>query len=126
MLSALEAGADGYPLKHSDGLRIVDALRAVLAGNPVLDPALDEDLRTKPGRPHPLQARAPGELRVLREVAKGYTDKEVSSHLNLSVKTVRHSLDRVFAKLGVHSRTQAAMVFAANPPPTEGSWEERA
>lgn len=117
VLSALEAGADGYLLKHSDGQRIVDAVREVLAGNPVLDPALDEDLRTKPGRPNPLKTLSPGELRVLREVAKGFTDKEVSSHLKLSVKTVRHYLDRVFAKLGVHSRTQAAMVFAANPLP---------
>jgi DNA-binding NarL/FixJ family response regulator len=125
VLSALEAGADGYLLKHSDGLRIVEAVREVMAGNPVLDPALDEDSRTKPGKPNPLDALSPGEFRVLREVAKGFTDKEVSSHLNLSVKTVRHYLDRVFAKLGVHSRTQAAMVFAANPLPAQadGPWE---
>lgn len=128
VLSALEAGADGYLLKHSDGLRIVDAVRAVMAGNPVLDPALDEDTRMKPGKPNPLNALSPGELRVLREVAKGFTDKETSTHLNLSVKTVRHYLDRAFAKLGVHSRTQAAMVFATNPLPAHANepWDDAA
>jgi DNA-binding NarL/FixJ family response regulator len=125
VLSALEAGADGYLLKHSDGLRIVDAVREVMAGNPVLDPALDEDARKQGAKPNPLNTLSPGELRVLREVAKGYTDKEVSTRLNLSVKTVRHYLDHTFAKLGVHSRTQAAMAFAAHPLPAHASepWE---
>ena len=49
---------------------------------------------------------------MLCEVAKGLTDKEVSNVLNLSAKTVRHTLDRAFAKLGVHTRTQAAMLYA--------------
>lgn len=125
VLAALEAGADGYLLKHSDGLRIVDAVREVMAGNPVLDPALDEAARPKSGKRNPLAALSPGELRVLQEVAKGFTDKEVATRLQLSVKTVRHYLDRAFAKLGVHSRTQAAMVFAANPRPPHADepWE---
>jgi len=128
VLSALQVGVDGYLLKHSDGLRIVDAVRAVMAGDPVLDPALDEDTWTKPTKPNPLNTLSPGELRVLREVAKGFTDKEASTHLNLSVKTVRHYLDRAFAKLGVHSRTQAAMLYAANPLPAhvDEPWDDPA
>ncbi|MBK9137930.1 MAG: response regulator transcription factor [Verrucomicrobia bacterium] len=124
VLSALEAGADGYLLKHSDGQRIVDALRAVMDGKPVMDPALDELSHNCGGENNPLNRLSPGELRVLREVARGFTDKEVSNNLSLSVKTVRHYLDRVFAKLRVHSRTQAAIVFAGNPLPAHADAPE--
>ena len=61
-----------------------------------------------------LRSLAPGELRVLAEVAQGRTDKEAAAVLNLSVKTVRNCLDRVFAKLNVHTRTEAALIYAAS------------
>lgn len=65
------------------------------------------------------ETRALRERRVLAQVARGLTYKEVFTALNLSVKTVRHYLDRAFAKPGVHTRTQAAMLFAAHPGPPE-------
>lgn len=114
VLAAMEAGVDGYLLKHSDGLRIVQAVRDVMAGKPVFDPALGAE---SDDATNPLSALSPGELRVLAQVSRGLTDKEVSTALNLSVKTVRHYLDRAFNKLGMHTRTQAAMVFAAHPYP---------
>lgn len=94
------------------GLRIAEAVREVMAGNPVLDPALDAVPGNGAASKNPLNILSAGELRVLKEVAKGLTDKEVSNVLNLSAKTVRHALDRVFAKLRVHTRTQAAMLYA--------------
>lgn len=112
VLAALEAVADGYLLKHSDAHRIAEAVGEVMAGNPVLDPALDAVPGNGAARKNPLNILSAGELRVLKEVAKGLTDKEVSNVLNLSAKTVRHALDRVFAKLRVHTRTQAAMLYA--------------
>ncbi len=115
VLAAMEAGVDGYLLKHSDAHHIAAAVREVLAGTPVFDPALDVvSARDEAGRAsrNPLSFLSPGEKRVLCEVAKGLTDKEVSNVLNLSAKTVRHTLDRAFAKLGVHTRTQAAMLYA--------------
>ncbi|MBE7500381.1 MAG: response regulator transcription factor [Verrucomicrobiales bacterium] len=121
VLAALEAGVDGYLLKHRDARRIADAVREVTKGEPVFDPALGQDA-TPPAAAgtaagNPLSVLSPGELRVLSEVARGLTDKEVSTALRLSVKTVRHYLDRVFSKLGVHTRTQAALQFAAHPLP---------
>lgn len=101
-------------LPDDDGLCIVQAVRDVLAGKPVFDPAL---VTGAGARANPLSVLSPGELRVLARVARGLTDKEVSTALNLSVKTVRHYLDRAFTKLGVHTRTRAAMVFAAHPYP---------
>ena len=48
------------------------------------------------------------EHRLLAEVAKGKTDKEVAAELGLSPRTARNYLDRIFTKLGVHTRTEAA------------------
>lgn len=131
VLAAMEAGVDGYLLKQNDAACIADAVRAVMAGVPVFDPVIEaasrERSRAGAGPPNPLDALSAGELRVLEQVARGLTDKEVASALCLSVKTVRNYLDRVFAKLGVHTRTQAAMAFAANRLPAHGDrhWDER-
>ena len=51
------------------------------------------------------------ERRLLAEVAKGKTDKEVATALGLTTKTARNYLDRVFAKLHVHTRTEAALLY---------------
>jgi DNA-binding NarL/FixJ family response regulator len=53
---------------------------------------------------------------VLAEIVGGKTDKEAASALSLRVKTVRHYLDSVFEKLGVNTRTQAAVVYVQNQP----------
>lgn len=127
VLAAMEAGVDGYLLKHNDARAIVEAVRSVVAGRAVFDPALEAVTPGGPDNPpNPLAVLSNGELRVLERVARGLTDKEVSTALNLSVKTVRNYLDRAFAKLHVHTRTQAAMVFAAHPTPSRPpDWPEK-
>ena len=122
VLSALEAGAEGYLLKESDTPRLIEAIRRVLAGEIVFDPAALKSLgeaRTKSGsaardlETMQLESLTVQERRLLAEVAKGRTDKEVAQALGLTPKTARNYLDRIFAKLNVHTRTEAAMVFAA-------------
>src|SRR5262245_52594685 len=104
VLGALDAGADGYLLKQNDAKKIVEAIRTVMEGGVVFDSTVSAVARD--GRSSgQLAGLSPGELRVLSEVAKGQTDKEVAASLNLSVKTIRNCLDRVFNKLGVHTRT---------------------
>src|SRR5437016_2229934 len=95
-----QLAADGYLLKQSDAQCIAAAVHEVMNGRAVFDPLVvpvlaegeirltDEERR--------LRSLAPGELRVLAEVAKGRTDQEAANVLNLSVKTVRNCLDRVF------------------------------
>jgi DNA-binding NarL/FixJ family response regulator len=51
------------------------------------------------------------ETRVLARVAEGKTDKEIAAELGLQPKTVRNYLERIFEKLGVNCRTQAAVMF---------------
>lgn len=114
VLAAMEAGADGYLLKESGSHRIVDALRTLRSGGTVFDPvvarrALDLAASTTT---RPLDSLTRLESRVLAEIASGKTDKEVAAALNLSPKTARNYVSRIFAKLKVHTRTEAALLHA--------------
>lgn len=105
---ALGAGASGYVLKDADPSAIVDAIRAVAQGASPMDPrvvtALLQDRRTT--SVSDLTAR---ELEVLRLVTKGCINKQIASELGISEKTVKAHLGRVFQRLGVSDRTQAAL-----------------
>lgn len=120
ILSALEAGADGYLLKERDTRRLVDAIREVVGGGAVFDPEVTQRLAGNRGERHSLRHAGPlgsltaQERRLLAEVAQGKTDKEVAQALGLTAKTARNYLDRIFTKLGVHTRTEAAMLYARN------------
>ena len=121
VLDAMEAGGDGYLLKDNEPNQIAAAIQTVLRGGAVFDPVATrhvvEELNSSRRRPRkPLERLSPQELRVLAEVVNGKTDKEVASALNLQVKTVRHYLDNVFDKLGVNTRTQAAVIYSQNQP----------
>lgn len=113
VLAAIETGAEGYLLKENDARRIVEAVHLVLAGGTVFDPVLARGTagRGRTGGTNPLEALTPQELKLLAEVARGKTDKEVASALNLTAKTARNYLDRIFAKLDVHTRTEAALLY---------------
>jgi DNA-binding NarL/FixJ family response regulator len=120
VLAAMQAGGDGYLLKDNEPRDIVTAIRTVLNGGTLFDPvvarAVDREVKSVlPVTPtDPLGALSEQERRVLAAVADGKTDKEIASAMGLQPKTVRNYLDRVFEKLEVNSRTQAAVVFDRN------------
>lgn len=128
--AALEAGADGYLLKENDAQKIVDAIQSVCRGGMVIDPAIARAAVAPPREISTSEAQAIAQLtdqerRVLAEVANGKADKEIAQTLALEGKTVRNYLVQVYRKLGVHSRTQAALLYvraarkssnAASPP----------
>lgn len=134
VLASMEAGADGYLLKESGAERIVDAINSILNGGSVFDPVARRgavgNLRIG-GGVNPLDVLAARERRVLAEVALGKTDKEVAAALGLTTKTARNYLDRIFTKLKVHTRTEAALLYARfnqrnpgpdrQPPPRAGA-----
>jgi DNA-binding NarL/FixJ family response regulator len=117
VLAAMQAGGDGYLLKDNEPRDIVAAIRTVLGGSRMFDPivarAVDRELRSAlPGNsPDPLGELSQQERRVVSAVANGKTDKEIAQMLKLQPKTVRNYLDRAFEKLGVHTRTEAAILF---------------
>jgi two-component system, NarL family, response regulator DevR len=116
VLAAMQAGADGYLLKDNEPREIATALHKVMRDGVIFDPvaarhamaALRKDGNA--GR-DTIESLSVQELRVLQAVAAGQTDKEVATTLGLQTKTVRNYLDRVFEKLGVNTRTQAALLY---------------
>jgi two-component system, NarL family, response regulator DevR len=116
ILSALDAGVDGYLLKEDDAERLVEAIEHVRSGDAVFDEAVRHRITAGRESAHGaggslMASLTAQECRLLAEVAKGKTDKEVAAELGLSPKTARNYLDRIFTKLGVHTRTEAATAF---------------
>ena len=107
----VEAGAVGYVLKRAAGEELIGALRSVAAGNVCFDRTLAEQhlMNRKishhgPGQHGELRP-SPREEKVLRLVAWGYTLKEISGQLGVSMKSVETYRVRVCQKLGLQSRT---------------------
>ena len=115
VLDAVRAGACGYLLKDAPMSEIVAAIEAAAAGHSALSPRIASivmtTLRSAP-TPAPPIADGPllseRERTVLALVAEGYENAEIARALYLSVSTVRNLISRVFVKLGVDNRVQAA------------------
>jgi two-component system, NarL family, response regulator LiaR len=106
---AIQAGAIGYLIKDTRGDQLVQAIRDAAEGRVHLSPEaaihLAKDLR----RPERVESLTKRETSVLKLVAEGLANKEIARRLSISEKTVKAHLNNVFAKLDVHSRTQAAL-----------------
>lgn len=112
----LEAGAAGYLLKNVRGHEIVDAIRAVYAGESVLHPTVARKVlnrfagvSSKPQGKKPLELLTEREMEVLKLVTKGLSNKDIADELYLSIRTVQGHLANIFNKLRVSSRTEAVV-----------------
>lgn len=108
----VEAGVSGYLLKRSASEELIRALHAVVAGGMYLDPAIAGKVVGRPAR-GPLLSQlgqaaelSERETDVLRLVAGGHSNKEISARLNISVKTVETYKARAMEKLGYRSRVE--------------------
>lgn len=113
MEQAIAAGASGYARKHDADTELLSAIRAVARGDAYLAPALTAVMlkrisAPKEGAGAPEGDLSPRELEVLRQLALGYTNRQIADALGLSVKTVETYKARVMEKLDVHGR--AALV----------------
>jgi DNA-binding NarL/FixJ family response regulator len=129
VIPLLEAGAIGY-LPKTVGLNaLLDAIRAASRGESVLPPAIASVVvRHLAGEVEP-KARAgltDREMEVLHLVAQGRTNHQVAHELGLSVRTIEAHLTHIYNKLGVGSRTEAALLaqragwLSSKPPGSEG------
>jgi NarL family two-component system response regulator LiaR len=109
---AIEAGAAGYLLKETSGEDLRVALRAVAAGQVQLAPKAVRRLLAPPRTPGP-EGLSERELEVLEGMADGKANKEIARDLGLSPETVRTYVKRILHKLGVRTRTEAAMQAVA-------------
>ncbi|HET9682320.1 MAG TPA: response regulator transcription factor, partial [Candidatus Limnocylindrales bacterium] len=110
--AALEAGASGYLLKDAEADDVAAAIRSAHAGEVHLDPAvarlLAQRLRERRDAPatEPLTER---EKDVLRLVGRGLSNKEIAAELVITERTARTYVSNLLGKLGLASRTQAAL-----------------
>jgi len=110
--SALEAGASGYLLKDAEAEEVAQAIRAAFNGEVHLDPAVSRLLaqrmrQRKEAEPvEPLTGR---EKEVLSQLAKGASNKEIAYELGITERTARTHVSNILGKLGLASRTQAAL-----------------
>jgi NarL family two-component system response regulator LiaR len=116
IFSLLEAGAAGYLLKSVHGREIVEAIRAVYAGESVLHPSVARkvlnrfgQIRDKPQKKESFEELSDREMEVLKLVTKGLSNKDIADELFLSIRTVQGHLGNIFNKLMVSSRTEAVV-----------------
>jgi DNA-binding NarL/FixJ family response regulator len=129
--AALRAGASGFLLKDTPSQHLVTAVRCVAAGDALIDPAITRRLiqqfvrATRPGStvPERLAALTPREREVLRHMAQGLSNAEISRELTVEENTVKTHVGRILAKLGLRDRVQAVVLayecgfVVPDPPP---------
>jgi two-component system, NarL family, response regulator DevR len=126
LFSSIMAGAAGYVLKQVKSNELLRAIRAVGAGQSLLDPAVTSAVleRLRKGkhfmRDEKLARLSPQEERILTLVADGKTNKEIGIELNLAEKTVKNYVSSILSKLEVARRAEAA-AYLARHTATPGS-----
>ena len=103
---ALQAGARGYLLKNSLHKELLDTIRAVHAGRKNLSPEVSFDLAEHASE----DALSPLEVRVLRLIAEGNSNKEIAARLSVTEDSVKGHVRNILSKLGANDRTHAAMI----------------
>ena len=128
LASALRHGAQGYLLKTIDGDLLAQAVRRAASGEPVVSPEMmgklvaafqsqgapEPEPAPAPEQPEPAAPQlSPREEEVLREIARGASNKEIARALDIAETTVKIHVQHILRKLGLSSRVQAA-VYASD------------
>ena len=119
LFAAIMAGAAGYILKQVGGNDFVETVRRVAAGQSMLDPAVTaqvlERVRQWPKADPALEQLTDQELRILELIGEGMTNRQMAETMFLAEKTVKNYVSSMLAKLGLESRTQAAIFSLKHP-----------
>jgi DNA-binding NarL/FixJ family response regulator len=109
ILGAVEAGACGYLLKDVAADEVADGIRAAARGESPIDPRAARTILTAQSQPDPAARLSGREGEVLALLVEGLPNKLIARRLEISEKTVKAHLTRVFAVVGVSDRTSAAL-----------------
>ena len=114
LFAAIMAGASGYVLKEIRGSDLVNAIRHVATGKSLIDPEMTatllERVRQGPSSAPELASLTPQELKLLRHIAEGLTNRQIGERMFLAEKTVKNYVSSILGKLGLERRTQAAVL----------------
>ena len=106
VLRALKAGARAYLIKNLLYKELLETIRAVHSGKKSLSPEVSYELAEHATD----DALTDGEVDVLRLIATGSGNKQIAARLSITEDTVKGRVKNILSKLGVHDRTQAAMI----------------
>ena len=109
VIGAVRAGAIGYLLKDTEADDLCRAIKAAAAGQVQLSPKAAARLMREVRAPDSPEALTEREVDVLRLLAQGQANKQIALNLRIGEKTVKTHVSNILAKLGVPSRTQAAL-----------------
>ncbi len=115
ILALMEAGAAGYLLKTAKEEELIDSIRKVHLGEPVLHPAIAMKVarlwaqRGFSAKQTLAEQLSPRELEVLRLAAKGLRNKAIAERLSISFRTVEGHFNNIFVKMNVSSRIEAVL-----------------
>jgi len=114
MVAAVIADAAGYVLKDIRGSRLIECVRIVASGRSALEPelvhAVRHRLRSETDGDPRLAGLNPREREVLSLIADGLSNRQIATRLSLAEKTVKNYVSALLSKLGLQSRTQAAVL----------------
>jgi DNA-binding NarL/FixJ family response regulator len=109
VVGAIRAGAIGYILKDTEQDELIRAIKAAAAGQVQLSPKAAARLMREVRAPESPESLTDRETEVLRLLAKGLSNKEIANTLVIGEKTVKTHVSNILSKLGLSSRTQAAL-----------------
>lgn len=111
VFEALEAGAQGYLLKHDESQKINDSLKQMVDGGSPISPVIARMMLQKFNRPKVVQtlpeALTERQVNILTYVSQGFSSKEIAQKLDISYHTVTTHIKHIYNKLQVNSRTEA-------------------
>ena len=108
---AIKAGASGYILKRAAETELISAIQVVLRGDMYIDPAMLRALFSEPRTDSsqqnlPAETLTPRETEILKLIVEGYTNRQISEQLTISIRTVEGHRGNISDKLGLHSRLE--------------------
>ncbi len=109
VVGAVRAGAIGYLLKDTQAEQLCRVIRSAAAGQVQLSPSVAARLMREMRAPESPETLTERETEILRLLATGRSNKEIANGLQIGEKTVKTHVSNILAKLGLQSRTQAAL-----------------
>jgi two-component system, NarL family, response regulator LiaR len=109
VVGAVQAGAMGYLLKDADGEAILEAIFAANRGEVRLHPEAAKRLLREVRTPEMRESLTPRETQILKMIARGQSNKHIAKELDVAERTVKTHITSLLSKLGLTSRTQAAL-----------------
>jgi DNA-binding NarL/FixJ family response regulator len=121
---AMRGGAKGYVLKGIEADMLAQILQEIATGERYVSPALSARLLSDGLDPQRTNGGAlvdtldERQRRIMEFVSAGLSNKEIAIELDLQEKTIKHQMTRIFSKLSVSNRTEAAMAFRETSHPS--------